>query len=170
MAEALLRHRLASAGVPGEVSSAGLWRADELAASGSVKAMAARGLDLSAHRSRLMSRSLLERADLIIGLEREHVREAAVIDPERFGRTFTLKELVRRGEAVGRATGTLDQWLAAVSAGRRPVDLLGASADDDVADPMGCSDAVFERTAVELSSLIDRLVVLVAGIRAEAVT
>jgi len=170
MAEALLRHRLAGAGVPAHVSSAGLWRADQPAASGSVNAMATRGLDLSSHRSRMLTRALIDDADLVMGLAREHVREAAVIAPEAFGRTFTLKELVRRGENVGRARGSLEQWLAAVNEGRKPGDLLGDSDDDDVADPIGLPDSVFERTAVELSSLIDRLVVLVAGVRTEAVT
>lgn len=170
MAEALLRHRLAAAGIAGTVSSAGLWRAEEVASDGSVRAMAKYGLDLSEHRSRLLSRQLIDDADLVIGLACEHVREVVVLVPEAFGRSFTLKELVRRGEAVGPVTGSLERWLDAVNDGRQLADLLGASTDDDVADPIGRSDAVYRRTAAELSSLIDRLVILLAGVRTEAVS
>ena len=52
-----------------------------------------------------------------IGLEelaREHVREAAVLDSEGFGHTFTLKELVAAGRVHGgRGPGEpLPDWAA----------------------------------------------------------
>ncbi|HET9442384.1 MAG TPA: hypothetical protein VFO65_03615, partial [Acidimicrobiales bacterium] len=74
----------------------------------------------------------------------------------------TLKELVRRGEAVGaRSAGQpLAEWLAKAHAGRAKPDLLGESPDDDVDDPIGGPRWRYERTAGELEALVDRLVAL----------
>jgi protein-tyrosine phosphatase len=169
MAEVLLRRGLDAAGVAASVSSAGVWRADEAASPGSVRAMAARGLDLTGHRSRLVGAEDLVGADLVIGMAREHVREAVVSAPEIFGRAFTLKELVRRGAEAGPPAGGLAHWLATLAAGRRPVDLLGESADDDIADPIGAPDPVYERTAVEIEGLVTRLVSMLAQVHREPV-
>src|SRR5687768_8238326 len=101
MAEALLRHRLSGIGVDARVASAGLLRPDQPASAHGVDILRQRGLDMTGHRSQAMSRELLRSADLILAMAREHVREAVVLDPSLWPRTFTLKELVRRGEAVG---------------------------------------------------------------------
>ena len=161
MAEVLLRRALPGA----EVSSAGtMYEGGVEASGGSVRAMAARGLALDAHVSRRLEREMLD-ADLVLGMTRAHVRDAVVLEPSAFGRAFTLKELVRRGEAVGprRPGQGLADWLAEVGEGRRTVDLLGESPDDDVADPIGRPDAEYERTAVELEGLVERLAILLAG-------
>ncbi|HVF74407.1 MAG TPA: hypothetical protein VM938_05115 [Acidimicrobiales bacterium] len=160
MAEALLRRRLLDVGELPRVSSAGL-RGDGLAvASGTVAALRSRGLDVTAHRSRHLSAQVIDEADLVLGMAREHVREALVLQPSAWPRTFTLKELVRRGEQVGPRTPgqSFEEWLEKVHIGRNRVDLLGESPDDDVADPIGMNDSVFERTATEIAALVDRLV------------
>src|SRR6476646_1415768 len=72
MAEALLRHRLGDQGVDAHVHSAGLRIVGEPASAHGVDVMADRGLDLTAHRSRTMNRELLEDADLVLGMAREH--------------------------------------------------------------------------------------------------
>jgi protein-tyrosine-phosphatase len=125
-------------------------------------AAAALGLDLESHRSHRLDTESVRRSRLVIGMERAHLREVVVREPGAFGRTFTLRELVRRAEEVGaRPDGlTLDAWLEQVGAGRAPADLLGSDPDDDVADPVGRPQAVHDATAAELSSLIDRLAVL----------
>ena len=162
MAQVLLQHRLDGLGVQARVHSAGELRGGVAASAGSVRAMAARGLDLGAHRSRTMTADQLRGADLVIGMARRHVREAVLAAPEAWPRTFTLKELVRRGEQAGpRPPGEpLETWLARVGVGRRPSDLLGDGPGDDVADPIGSPDPVYERTAAELCDLVDRLVEL----------
>jgi len=167
MAEALLREELAAAGVEAHVHSAGLFDDDGRPASeDGVAVMAARGIDTSRHLSRRMTSDMLRHADMVIGMAREHVREAVLMLPDVWARTFTLKELVRRGTDVGpRAAGQpLDEWLAKVHAGRTRSDLLGSSEADDVADPIGQPLAVYERTADELSSLTTRLASLVKGV------
>ena len=139
MAEALLRQRLGDLGVDARVASAGLLQAGNPASAHGIDIVRGRGLDMSTHRSRTMSRDILSQADLILGMAREHVREAVVLDPSLWPRTFTLKELVRRGEAAGPRRGgeTLEEWLVRVGQGRRVADLTGSSPLDDIADPIG---------------------------------
>lgn len=162
MAEALLRDRLVRRGVPAEVHSAGLLDSGEPASAYGVEVMRARGVDIGAHHSTTMAPEALVAADLILGMARLHVREAVVLRPEIWRKSFTLKELVRRGEEIGtRAAGQpLDEWLLKAHAGRVHTDLLGDAEADDIFDPIGSSRAVYEAAATEIGDLIDRLVVL----------
>jgi protein-tyrosine phosphatase len=130
-----------------------------------IAVMANRGFDMSAHRSRRLRPELVATADVIVGMARDHVREVVTAQPDAWPRTFTLKEIVRLGEERGpRGPGQpMGDWLATLHSGRRAADLLGDSEADDVADPMGRSRRVFERTAAEIEALIDRLAPLLAG-------
>lgn len=160
MAEALLRHRFAELGVDARVASAGLLQSGQRASAHGVDILRGRGIDMTAHRSRAITREILASADLILAMAREHVREAVVTDRSLWPRTFTLKELVRRGEATGpRPPGEpLSEWLARVGQGRRVADLTGSSPEDDVADPIGGPRSAYERLSIELDGLLDRLV------------
>lgn len=157
MAAALLRARV-PAGV--SVSSAGL-----LPGGAPATADARRTVDgLDDHVSRQLSPAMVDDASLVIGMERRHVREVVVSSPDAFGRTFTLRELARRGSAVGARRvdegEAFDGWLARVGAGRRLADLVGDDPADDVADPVGQPPAVYRATAAELAGLLERLVAL----------
>lgn len=160
MAEALLRHHLDALGVEAKVSSAGEFRSGLPAADGSIRTMAARGLDLGGHRSRTVAYEHLAEADLVVAMARRHVRQAVITAPEVWPRTFTLKELVRRGEAVGpRPAGQpLQDWLARIHLGRQTTDLVGDHPDDDIEDPIGAPDRVYEAVAAEIEDLVLRLV------------
>jgi protein-tyrosine-phosphatase len=165
MAEVLMRERLRQAGVAAETSSCGLLEPDIPATPEAVQTMADRGLDLTAHRSRRLDRRTVEGADLVLAMAREHLREVVVAAPDAFHRTFTLKELVRRGEAAaGRGPSEdLRTYLARVGFGRRPADLLGGSGEDDVADPIGMPAEAYRATAEELDDLCRRAAALLAG-------
>jgi hypothetical protein len=78
-------------------------------------------------------------------------------------RTFTLKELVRRGEAIGPRHNdeSVESWLARAGAERRAMDLFGESASDDVADPYLGPPRVYEACIAELDDLVRRLVGLI---------
>jgi len=165
MAEALLRHHLTTVEAADvRVSSAGLHPGGRPATRHSVDTMAARGLDLSGHVSRQLEPAMVARADLVICMAREHVREVAVIDRAALARTFTLKELVRDATAVGprHPDEPLSQWLERVGAERRPESLLGAGYDEayDIDDPIGRSRADYDATAAELDHLLALLVEL----------
>jgi protein-tyrosine phosphatase len=159
MAAALLAQRLSAAHVQAEVRSAGILGPGEAAWPEAATVMSERGLDLSAHQSRQLDRSAVTGADLVIGMTREHVREAVVREPSAFARSFTLKELVRRAEGMPRGDEPeLARWLVALSAERDASDLLGASAADDLDDPIGSPLASFRDTASEIDDLVSRLV------------
>lgn len=165
MAEVLLRRRIGDAGADVRVSSAGLHPGGRPATGHGQATMADRGLDLSSHRSRELDRSLIDEADLVIAMAREHVREVAVFDADALARTFTLKELVRAATAVGPRHGDepLAQWLARVGAGRRRQALVGVGHDEayDIEDPVGGSRSDYEATADELDHLLALLVDMV---------
>lgn len=162
MAEVLLRRALAARGVVAEVASAGSLRGGVVASGGSVRAMASRGLELGDHTSHQVTAEDLAAADLVLVMARRHTREAVVAHPAAWPRTFTLKELVRRGEALGpRGPGQpLDEWLGELGRDRVRSALLSDDPLDDVADPMGGRDDEYEATAAELEDLVERAVVL----------
>ena len=145
--------------------SAGLLEAGNPASQHGVDVLSGLGIDLSAHRSQSMTRELLQGADLVLAMAREHVREAVVNAPEIFPRTFTLKELVRRGRQIGpRQPGeSLERWLARAHTGRTARELMGQSREDDVDDPIGRPRTAYERMVEELSGLLDELVWLMWG-------
>ena len=120
MAEAFLADRLASAGIGASVTSAGMLGPGVAAPSEAVGALATYGLDISGHRSRHLEAADVESADLVVGMARSHVRDAVVLVPTAWPRTFTLKELVRRADEAGpRPAGEgLAKWLARVGEGR----------------------------------------------------
>jgi len=154
MAEALLRRHLTEREIPAEVSSCGLLEGNMPAAEIALEAMKDFDLDLSDHRSRRVSRYLIDESDLILTMTREHLREIVVNDPSSFGKTFTLKELVRRARANPRQDNeALPEYLARIGLDRRPHDLMGDSPEDDVADPMLQGSDACRDTAQELNQL-----------------
>ena len=116
-------------------------------------------LDVSEHRSHQVTAADLRGAQLILGMSREHVRHAAVTAPDSWARSFTLKEIVRRGaESRGRIPGEpLASWLAVVGEGRERRALLGGSAEDDVADPIGGPPRAYEVAGAEIERLVTQL-------------
>src|SRR6266545_8167102 len=165
MAEGLLRAQLAAAGIGAQVGSAGLLPGGSPAQPDAVAVMAERGIDITRHVSCQLTPEIARSANLVLGMAREHVREACVGYGALLQRAFTLKELVRRGDGVGprREDETLYTWLGRVGAGRRPNDLVGDSAVDDIADPIGKPQPFYEQTAEELDTLLRRFVDRVVG-------
>jgi protein-tyrosine phosphatase len=162
MAEALLRRRLHDRGIEAEVGSVGLLAPDRSAPKEVIATLADLGIDARDHRSRRLATEHVHRATMVLGMERQHVREVFVVDRSSWARTFTLKELVRRGEQTGgrKAGESLAAWLDRVHTGRRPSELLGESPVDDVEDPMGGDPWEYTRAAAEIDELLDRLVAL----------
>ena len=165
MAEALFAQRLADAGTEARVHSAGLLYDGERPPDDGIEVMATRGIDTSGHVSRKMTADMLRGADLVVGMAKEHVREAVLLSPDTWPRAFTLKEVVRRGEEAGaRAPDQpFSEWVAKLHAGRTRADMLGQSELDDVADPIGRRRNFYEKTAEELDDLTARLAALITG-------
>jgi protein-tyrosine phosphatase len=165
MAEGLLRAQLSAAGIGAQVGSAGLLPGGSPAQPEAIAVMAERGIDITRHVSCQLTPEIARSANLVLGMTRQHVREACVGYGALLQRAFTLKELVRRGDNVGhrRDDETLYTWLGRVGTGRRPNDLVGDADLDDIADPIGKPRAFYEDTAEELDDLLRRFVDGVVG-------
>jgi len=100
LAAALLLRALKERGVDVTVTSAGTGAWDGAPASeGAYLVGLERGLDLSGHRARLLSRELVEQADLILTMARHHRARVDELGGE--GRVFVLGEYAgREGDDV----------------------------------------------------------------------
>ena len=96
LAAALLQRALTERGVEGmDVSSAGTGAWDGAPVSeGAYLVGLERGLDLSAHRARLLTRDLIEEADLVLTMARHHRARVDELGGE--GRVFVLGEYAGR--------------------------------------------------------------------------
>lgn len=104
MAAALFRERLKKERPDcqeWQVASAGTWATEgQMAATYSQRVMAQRGLDISQHRSRMVTAEMLQDYDVILTME-ESQKEALQIEfPAIVGRIFLLSEMGGTQEPV----------------------------------------------------------------------
>jgi protein-tyrosine phosphatase len=160
MAEALLVRRVAERELPATVVSAGLLEGGHDRPAEVTAVLAKRGIALPDQLSRQLVQGDLQRADLVLGMERAHVRHSVLLEPDAWSRTFSLKELVRRGAELGPRPSfeSPGAWLVRAHEGRERRDLLGDSLIDDVGDPYGGPISAYEAAATEIEDLVDRLV------------
>jgi len=77
------------------IDSAGTWGIDGVKASeGTLRVLKSRGIDLSAHASKIVTGSLLESADLILVMEKGHKEALKLEYPHLAGRIFLLSEMI----------------------------------------------------------------------------
>ena len=104
MAAALFLHRLKQE-VPNwqqwRVGSAGTWAVDgEPASRNSQEVVSRRGLDISQHRSRMVTAELLESYDLILTMEPGHKEALQIEFPAAASRVFMLSEMAGQAAPV----------------------------------------------------------------------
>ena len=157
MAEVLLRARLASVAPDVVIGSAGLLFDGRPAERNAVRALARRDLDLSGHRSQIISAELLRDASVIIGMERLHVLEVADLDEDLFARSFTLPELVQSIDVMGpRAEGVdLRSWVERSGTLRVRDGYTAPDPSTEIADPMGGTGRAFRACADEIDQLLE---------------
>lgn len=102
VAAALLRDRLQKRGLTDwVVRSAGTWARENVAASQySVELMAEQGLDISGHQATMISRQLLQEADLILCMEAGHAEALRVEFPAAAEKICLMSEMVGRKYGV----------------------------------------------------------------------
>ncbi len=162
MGEGILRHRAAEVGLPITVSSAGSFPSGSPATPDAIATCAEMGIDINNHVSRRLDKAILDQADLVLAMTREHLREAVVTDPSAFPRIFTLREFVRRATANPGAT------LAELNQGRVTRDYLHADPNDDVPDPIGKPRSEYVKTARDLDVLLRAVVQAIPNLTKEA--
>ncbi len=110
MAAALFNARARRLGEENKFSarSAGTWALEEQPASGyALTVMAERGIDLSSHRGRMVTRAMLAEADVVIVMTRNQ-RDALIAEFPSFRRKFRLmSELVGRQYDIPDPYGSL---------------------------------------------------------------
>ncbi len=95
MAMALLRGRTVKETAEWRIASAGTWTTPGVPASPNAQqAMAERGVDLSHHRSRVVSRKLLAAYQLVLVMERNHRESLRIEYPDLAGRVYVLSEMI----------------------------------------------------------------------------
>lgn len=161
MAEALLRDKLPP-GCAVTVASAGTIGDGTPPPDHAARVMADLGLDIAGRPSRRLDEEMLDGADVVITMTRDHLLAVATTHPPALDRSFTLTDLLRRaGQAGGPLPSeSLSQWARRMSAGRTPQKILTAPAADDIADPMGGEVRDYERAA----RLLDRLTTELAAV------
>jgi protein-tyrosine phosphatase len=124
------------------------------------------GLDVSKHGSRCVAGAVLAEADLLIGFDSSHVREAVVRAEAPRGRSFTMRELARLLDDV-----TPPDEAGVVARARRVVELADALREgrpprlaDDIADPLGSPRKVYGETAAEIRELSLRIAASLFGV------
>jgi protein-tyrosine-phosphatase len=165
MAAALLQRRLAEHGVDARVTSAGTrpWSAG--ATDDAISVMREYGLDISGHENYPVTREVVERADLVLGMTRQHVNFVIGRWCDAAGRTFLVGELARLGGQIGprAASEPVSQWAERASAARPPLRPLGRAVDE-VDDPVGLPIAVYQQTAATLDKWLTEIAALLAGV------
>jgi protein-tyrosine-phosphatase len=114
MAETLFKQhlRVEEQGDAWRVESAGVWASDGVPATENARtAMEERGLDIQAHRSRLVSAKMLSEFDLILTMEARHRKFLKDAFPQHETRVYLLSEMVDVEEDVeDPVIGTLEDY------------------------------------------------------------
>ena len=151
MAEALLRHHLTAGGNDARVRSAGTMAWGGHATSHAIEVMRDHGIDITGHESTQLTTTVVEEADLVLGMTRQHVWGAVAASAGATDRTFLVGELARLGGEAGprRRDEPLRDWVQRVAARRPPAPVVGR-AEDEVPDPVGEPLEVYRQTAARL--------------------
>ena len=137
LAEAMARRMVAARGLDIAVSSAGTGAMDGAPASdGSLLVGLERGLDLTTHRARALTREFVRDADLVLCMDTHHAERVEELGGD--GKTFLLTD-----HAAGRAAG---------QAGGRGID-----------DPHGGSVDGYRRMAEDVERELERVFDRLAG-------
>ena len=100
--EAVLQDRLIARGLRDwKVESAGTWAHNGQAASRySTEILAERGLDISDHSSRVITREMLEEASLVLCLAEGHAEALRAEFPDQAAKVFLLTEMIGQSYSV----------------------------------------------------------------------
>lgn len=160
LAAGLLRARLAERGVDAEVQSAGLLTQGESPSDSACAVARDLGVDVTGHVSQLLSTELVAHADLVVGMERSHVRAVVAVAPALWSRCFTLRELDRLAASHGPRPShfSLAQWVERLGVGRSAVEVAAPEPADDLLDPVGTDLATHRLVAGQIDEAIARLV------------
>lgn len=127
LAEALLREK-AEGKVEVEVKSGGLHAARGMPASaGTMEVLREKNINLN-HESRPVTKEVIDWADLVLTMTKNHHEIAVQMYPEAADKIFTIKEFAAR---------------------------VSGEEGEDIPDPIGGTTEIYRRTAEKLEPLVD---------------
>ncbi len=126
------------------------------------------GIDARDHQARWLTEAEVQRADLVLGMAREHRSRAVELVPSALRRSFTLLGFA----AIARAVPATE--LAQAAASDHPADRLRAliqlapryrqlSGPDEIDDPVHCDDATYARVFAEIESAVAAIAAVVTA-------
>lgn len=129
------------------------------------------GANVSKHRARQLTSAMLEDADLILAMTRDHRREIVELNPRVVRRVFTARELARLAQvpqselaAAGDAAASpqttaarLGRAVQRVTMGRSRFATFRDPSEDDVMDPYGRRRRVHQASAAQLVPAVDSI-------------
>jgi protein arginine phosphatase len=153
MAEGFLRYEADRRGLDLNVRSTGThaWTGRAATIDGR-KVMNEFGVPIDDHRTIELDGDLVEWADLVIGMSREHERDTVRAFPDAEKKTFTMKALLELLPFLP----SHDDAGAWIEAADRQRDHAVALDDLDIEDPIGEREAAYRRVATEIQHLIER--------------
>lgn len=92
-----------------------------------IKIMKEYGIDISSHKTKSLSKDLIDEADLILVMEKKHKERVREINPEAEKKTFLLKEFAGEKESL------------------------------EIRDPIGLSDEIYKMVAEEIKSALEKV-------------
>jgi protein-tyrosine-phosphatase len=157
----MLRERLGAGSV--EVVSSGFGPVGLPPIDEAVEAMRRRGLDVSPHRSSATTRELVERSDVILTAERQHVVKIAALSPDAFRQAMTLPEFLAAAVSSGsdEADG-VRSWVRSLTEQRTASGYLREPVPE-VADPTGSASRVFEAAVAAIEQQCRDAAALLVG-------
>jgi protein-tyrosine-phosphatase len=162
MAKAFIVDRLSSRGV--RVASGGFVGQGSVSPSHAVDVMDTYRLDIRDHRARLVNAGLVEKADLVLGMEFGHGRDLARLAPDHRSKIYTLPEFIDRGTEHPPNVGeSLSSWLERLDSSRPTHPHIGSNRKWEVADPWQKSAKTYRNAAAEIDGMVDKLVDLLDG-------
>jgi protein-tyrosine phosphatase len=167
LAEQLLRARLHDVGI--EFSSSGVVARDGDPMPDEAAALSREfGGDPAGHASRPLVEEHVADSALVLGMAREHRRDAVTLLPRASRYTFTLREFARLSRALtdadfdrirseGDSAARLAALIEEVAANRGYVPPPEDPAEDDILDPYRMDASVYRRSAEQLVPAVDRV-------------
>ena len=98
-----MRQRIAGMGLAGRIAvdSAGMWARDgQPASEDAITVLAGRGIALADHRSRSLTPTMLDRADIVLVMEEAHRRSIFHLAPKHLRKVLLLTELIGEHDDV----------------------------------------------------------------------
>lgn len=132
MAEGLFRHMIDKNGLGNEINveSAGVFAESGSSASNqAIEAMEKHSVDISNHKSRQLTKEMIDKADLILTMTNSHKRAIISMNDKALDKTFTLTEYA-----------------------------YGNNKSTDILDPFGAPVQVYEECLIEIKNALNVII------------